>query len=401
MCIIDGLCVFLFSMKNQWISFSITRSFCFALLASALLLSCTKDPNYPTYNGQSRCQNGVQDPDEFGVDCGGSCLNPCNNTRYLEGEIFRRVSLDIRYEYIVTGPLVIRDGGSLELPAGTQLRVRAGVGAYIAVTQGGDLFAWGTPTQPVRISSIAPNPQAGDWGGIIICGLAPLEDQSTKRSPLGDYFYGGNRSNDTSGYLRYLKIEHAGATQEDGTVFNGISFYGVGAYTQVDHVWVDGAAQHGIGIDGGNLTLEHILVSNSGGNGIDLLSNWQGHAENLHLANNALSGLRISDVEDASTYTSSFILNTLAVIENGTSGIDLHLSQTQAQLAQLYIKGHPLGLRFNEALEDDGLLNSVYFTENDLLSNRPDFNAQHQNAAEPPFEIPNGFPSWVNGWNSL
>ena len=186
------------------------RSFCFALLAAALVLSCTKDPNYPTYSGQSRCQNGVQDPDEFGVDCGGSCLNPCNNTRYLEGRDFPsgvfRHSIRI---YCNRTAGYSRWG--LELPAGTQLRVRAGVGAYIAVTQGGDLFAWGTPTQPVRISSIAPNPQAGDWGGIIICGLAPLEDQSTKRSPLGDYFYGGNRSNDTSGYLRYLKIEHAGS----------------------------------------------------------------------------------------------------------------------------------------------------------------------------------------------
>ena len=401
MCIIAGLYVFLFLMKYHQITFLFTQHLFLALLAISLMVSCTKDPNYPAYTGLSRCENGVQDPDEYGVDCGGSCLNPCENTRYLEGEIFRRISLDIRYTYIVTGPLIIRDGGSLELPAGTQLGVRPGVGAYIAVTQGGNLFAWGTATQPVRISSIAPNPQPGDWGGVIICGLAPLEDLSTKRSPLGDYFYGGNRSNDSSGYLRYLKIEQAGATQEDGTLFNALSFYGVGAYTQVDHVWVDGAAQHGIGVDGGTLTLEHILVSNSSGNGIDILSNWQGRAENLHLVNNALSGLRLSDVEETIAYTSSFTLNTLAVIENGTTGIDLSLSETQAQLSQLYIKGHPLGLHLSDELENLGLLNSVYFVENDLLSNHPTFNAQHQNAAEPPFEIPNGFPSWVNGWNSL
>ena len=401
MCIIAGLYVLLFLMKYHQITFVFAQHLSLALLAISLMVACTKDPNYPAYAGLSRCENGVQDPDEYGVDCGGSCRNSCENTRYLEGEIFRRISLDIRYNYIVTGPLIIRDGGSLELPAGTQLGVRPGVGAYIAVTQGGNLFVWGTSSQPVSISSIAPNPQPGDWGGVIICGLAPLEDQSTKRSPLGDYFYGGNRTNDTSGYLRYLKIEHAGDTQEDGKHFNGLSLYGVGAYTQIDYVWIDGVAHNGIGVDGGNVALEHILVRNGGGNGIDLLSNWQGYADDLHLANNALSGLRISDVEETVAYTSSFTLSNVAVLDNSSTGLDLRLMQTEAQLSQFYVKGHPLGLHLDENSATNGLINSFYFIDNDVLSNSPAFNAVHQNIVTPPFDLPNGLPSWVSGWNTL
>lgn len=401
MCIIAGLYVLLFLMKYHQITFVFAQHLSLALLAISLMVACTKDPNYPAYAGLSRCENGVQDPDEYGVDCGGSCRNSCENTRYLEGEIFRRISLDIRYNYIVTGPLIIRDGGSLELPAGTQLGVRPGVGAYIAVTQGGNLFVWGTSSQPVSISSIAPNPQPGDWGGVIICGLAPLEDQSTKRSPLGDYFYGGNRTNDTSGYLRYLKIEHAGDTQEDGKHFNGLSLYGVGAYTQIDYVWIDGVAHNGIGVDGGNVALEHILVRNGGGNGIDLLSNWQGYADDLHLANNALSGLRISDVEETVAYTSSFTLSNVAVLDNSSTGLDLRLMQTEAQLSQFYVKGHPLGLHLDENSATNGLINSFYFIDNDVLSNSPAFNAVHQNTVTPPFDLPNGLPSWVSGWNAL
>ena len=83
------------------------------LLWSAFLLDClvrelSKRPNLSSIFRPSRCENGIQDPDEYGVDCGGAC-NPCENTRYLEGEIFRRLSLDRRYTYILTGPLVIRD----------------------------------------------------------------------------------------------------------------------------------------------------------------------------------------------------------------------------------------------------------------------------------------------------
>ena len=124
-------------MNTKWTPHYFGQLFCLIVL----FVSCQKDPTYPAFSGQSRCENGIQDPDEYGVDCGGAC-NPCENTRYLEGEIFRRLSLDRRYTYILTGPLVIRDQGSLELPAGTVLRVRAGVGAYIAVVQG-EVYSYG------------------------------------------------------------------------------------------------------------------------------------------------------------------------------------------------------------------------------------------------------------------
>ena len=390
-------------MKHLKISLPIVRFSCFLLFLTTALIGCKKEPNYPAFTVQSRCANGIQDPDEYGVDCGGPCLNSCENTRYLEGEIFRRMSLDIRYNYILTGPLVIRDGGSLELPSGTQLRVRAGVGAYIAVTQGGSLFAWGTQDQPITISSIAPNPQAGDWGGVIICGLAPLEDNSTKRSPLGDYFYGGNLPNDTSGYLRYLKIEHAGAEQEEADQFNALSLYGVGRYTQIDHVWVDGAAHHGIGIDGGTVPLEHVVVSQSGENGMDIRSNWQGQGEAWHLRDNESIGLRIDDVETTTNYTSSFTINTLALIDNVSKGVELNLEQTQASFSNIYIQGSPLGMSFNpQELPESGLqLNAVFLTGNAVLSNSPSFNAQHQNTAQPPFANPSGTPAWLSAWNSF
>ena len=163
-----------------------------------------------------------------------------------------------------------------------------------------------------------------------MCGLAPLEDSSVKRSPLGDYFYGGDLPNDTSGYLNYLKIEHAGTAQDDENIFNALSLYGVGRFTQINHLWIDGAAHNGIGIDGGNVPLDDLLVTRSGGNGIDLLSNWKGQGHRWQLADNAFSGLRITDI-DAASYTSSFTLNTLSLLNNTTVGLELQLEQSQAR----------------------------------------------------------------------
>ena len=387
------LCIFIL-MNTKWTPHYFGQLFCLIVL----FVSCQKDPTYPAFSGQSRCENGIQDPDEYGVDCGGAC-NPCENTRYLEGEIFRRLSLDRRYTYILTGPLVIRDQGSLELPAGTDLRVRAGVGAYIAVVQGGSLFVWGTRNDPVTISSVSPTPQTGDWGGIIMCGLAPLEDSSVKRSPLGDYFYGGDLPNDTSGYLNYLKIEHAGTAQDDENIFNALSLYGVGRFTQINHLWIDGAAHNGIGIDGGNVPLDDLLVTRSGGNGIDLLSNWKGQGHRWQLTDNTFSGLRITDI-DAASYTSSFTLNTLSLLNNTTVGLELQLEQSQARLSNLYIQGSPLGIALNpHNLHTNGLrLENVYLSSNNAFSNSASFNAQHQNQVTLPFENPTALPEWTNAW---
>jgi hypothetical protein len=50
----------------------------------------------------------------------------------LEGELFAKLKLDIRFEYLVTGPFLIRDGAILEVPADIKIKVKENVGAYIA-----------------------------------------------------------------------------------------------------------------------------------------------------------------------------------------------------------------------------------------------------------------------------
>jgi len=49
--------------------------------------------------------------------------------RYLKGEIFDRMYLEKRFDYVLTGPLIERDQAFLEFPAGTHLKVQTDVGA--------------------------------------------------------------------------------------------------------------------------------------------------------------------------------------------------------------------------------------------------------------------------------
>ncbi|MEI9809947.1 MAG: hypothetical protein WDO16_19930 [Bacteroidota bacterium] len=46
--------------------------------------------------------------------------------------------------------------------------------AALIITRGSKLIAQGTPTEPIIFTSAAPNPQSGDWGGIVLCGKASI-----------------------------------------------------------------------------------------------------------------------------------------------------------------------------------------------------------------------------------
>ena len=80
----------------------------FFLVFFSFFVRCSNRLGYRTVQGSARCENGVQDPDEYGVDWDGAS-NSCPDLRTLEGEIFRRYPLDARFNYLITGPLIIRD----------------------------------------------------------------------------------------------------------------------------------------------------------------------------------------------------------------------------------------------------------------------------------------------------
>lgn len=372
----------------------------FFIVFLTCLIGCQQKTDYTYITGEGRCANGKQDPDEFGVDCGGACSRDCLDVRYLEGEIFGRLSLDTRYDYILTGPLIIRDQASLEFPPGTHLKVQAGVGAYIAVVQGGLMFSWGTATNPVTISSNAPAPSAGDWGGIIICGQAPLEGEERKFTPIGNYYYGGNNPNDGSGYLRYLKIEHAGQAFDDQNEFSGLTYYGAGRLTQIDHVWIDNVLHDGIEIKGGNIHLKDVVVTRAQEDALKLSTNWGGKAENLFLHHSGNNGIHIQDPILASSISSSFTLSNLSIVDASAAGVEISAQLSLANFDRFLLSDTPIGFAFSTTYTDAFTFHwDIIFMQNvPAVSNDTLFNDQFSGSAVLPFANANQLPSWLNNW---
>lgn len=375
---------------------------CFLIVFLGILLGCQEKVEYTYITGEGRCANGKQDPDEFGVDCGGACSRACENLRYLEGEIFGRLSLDTRYDYVLTGPLIVRDKASLEFPAGTHLKVQAGVGAYIAVVQGGSIFSWGKPDSPVTISSNAPTPSAGDWGGIILCGQAPLESAERKFTPIGNYYYGGSNPNDGSGSLRYLKIEHAGAAYNEQFNFSALSIYGIGRFTPLHHVWIDNVLYNGIEITGGNIDVDNLVVTRAQQNALTITSNWGGQAEQLFLHQSGNNGIQVHDPALASSISSSFTLSKVSILEASAAAIGISSRLSSAGFDRFLLSNTPLGFDFSASFSgafpfqwDNMLLQNVT-----AVSNDPAFNTQFNGIAVLPFENANQLPAWLNSWDN-
>ena len=166
------------------------------IIPSIFIISCSgNDINVVSI---ITCDDGVQNGDETGIDCGGSCANVCPPANAIFGEVVSILNLRSDIVYTLTGPLLIRDGGQLIIEAGTVIKVQSGINAYIAIAQGGKFFAYGREDNPIVITSNAENPAPGDWGGIVICGKAPINSGEVGRSDLLDLFYGGS---DTTDYL--------------------------------------------------------------------------------------------------------------------------------------------------------------------------------------------------------
>src|SRR6056300_524461 len=243
-------------------------------------------------------------------------------TENIQGEITTDISLDASIEYYLSGSLVIKDGGSLTIPAGTIIKATGGTSSYIAVAQGGQIFVNGTADAPVIMTSSASTPAAGDWGGLVLCGKAPTNVGATATSEVADLTYGGTDANDSSGVLKYLRVEYTGATFNSSKEFNGVSFFGVGAGTTVDYVQSYEGGDDGLEFFGGTVNPTHLVSVNSGDDSIDFADGWSGNGSYWYILGGAKAGIEGSNNGDngAVTPMTTTTLSNITVVGPVTEG---------------------------------------------------------------------------------
>ncbi|WP_369752667.1 hypothetical protein AB3G34_12990 [Flavobacterium sp. WC2409] len=196
------------------------------------------------------------------------------------------VTLDATKTYKLTGKIQVNSGATLIIPAGTVIEGTGGTSAYIAIAQGGKLNVNGTAAKPVVMTSGLTTKKAGDWGGLVICGKAPINrvtgGTSTAQSEVADLSYGGTVSNDNSGSIKYLRIEYAGAAFNSEKEFNGLSLFGVGSGTTIDYVEFFQGADDGVEFFGGTVNTSNLISIGNEDDQFDWTEGWSGTNTNWY-----------------------------------------------------------------------------------------------------------------------
>lgn len=177
----------------------------------------------------------------------------------------------------------VRDGAVLFIEPGTVIKGLAD--SALIVTPGSKISAAGTPSLPIVFTSAQPVGQrtSGSWGGLLLLGDAPVNQANAQFEALPtndvDGIYGGNDVEDSSGVLRYVRIEFAGFAYADGREFNGLTLAGVGRGTTLDHIQVHRSSDDGIEMFGGTADMHHILLSQNEDDGFDTDLGYNGRVQ--------------------------------------------------------------------------------------------------------------------------
>ncbi len=203
----------------------------------------------------------------------------------LSGTITEDLKLTKDKKYLLRGGVFIGSGEgenvTLAIEPGTVIYGESSTKGMLVISRGSKIMAEGTATEPIVFTSDKPvgSRSRGDWGGLIINGKAPLNKGEEAYGEGGTGYYGGNNPNDSSGVLKYVRVEFAGREISPDNELNGIAFQGVGSGTIVDYIQVHMNADDGIEMFGGTVNIKHAVITGVADDCFDWTDGWQGKAQ--------------------------------------------------------------------------------------------------------------------------
>ena len=189
-------------------------------------------------------------------------------------------TLSADYAYLLKGAVFVEDGATLTIEPGVEIFGEQASNGTLIIAKGSKIIADGTAGAPIVMSSDAPigSRARGQWGGLIINGNAPTNQGETFGE--GDTgAFGGNNPADSSGTLRYLRIEYAGIEFSPDNELNGIAFQGVGSGTVAEYIQVHMNQDDGIEFFGGTVNLKYAVVTGARDDSFDWTDGWTGKGQ--------------------------------------------------------------------------------------------------------------------------
>lgn len=227
--------------------------------------------------------------------------------------------------------------GVLNVAPGT--RVEGTEAGALFISRNGQIFADGTPTQPVVFSCVAnqPNAPAGQarypqcWGGVFIAGNAVVNEQDTGlasgapvipgRNPVGGenqregeggaVNFGGGNDADNSGTLRFARFEYGGKQVATNNELNNLTIGACGTGTILEHIQVHGGSDDGLEIFGGRCDVKYLYATANDDDQFDYSFGYDGRVQFVIIQMKSIGtaggdrGFEVDNTETAATYNNA------------------------------------------------------------------------------------------------
>ena len=293
----------------------------------------------------------------------------------LEGNLTSQ-TLDASQSYLLKGQVFIKDGITVNIPAGTIIKGDKATKATLVVERGGVLNCNGTAQAPVVMTSSqgVGERDRGDWGGLVILGKAFSNQPNPAIEGISPavFFGAENRANDTdnSGTYKYLRVEYAGIELTPNNETNSITMGGVGSGTTMEYLQTSYGGDDNFEWFGGAVDGKYFVSLSAWDDSFDGDYGWSGKIQfalavrNPFYADQSQSnGFEIDNGPNdndtgAGTYTTATFSNVTvygprdrvgrSISANNVHGMDLR-RRVAVSIFNSVITGFPTGLRFNQA----------------------------------------------------
>jgi len=317
---------------------------------------------------------------------------PGNQIVELTGDLSTQ-TLRANTKYLLKNQVFVRDGQTLTIEPGTVILGDKRTRGVLVIDKGGKLEANGTVDKPIVFTSNQPEGirDKGDWGGIVMLGRAntnqnnPAIEGVTPEVNFGTTNSTAN-DNESSGTLRYVRIEFGGIELTQNNETNSLTMGGVGRGTEMEYIQVSFGGDDGFEWFGGTVNGKYLISTQmwdddfdvdfgySGNVQFGIAVRYPGYADQSQ--SNGFecdNGPNDNDVQPYTTGTFSNI-TVIGPIKEGRSvsngnfahAIDLR-RRTAVSIVNSVFAGFPRGIRMNQASVYDNYTNNVGVLTNNVL----------------------------------
>jgi hypothetical protein len=227
-----------------------------ASIATSCKKGCT-DPLATNYDPKAKKESKKDDK---------KCIYPAENLLVeLTGDVETQ-TLTADKKYLIKGQVFVRSGKVLTIEPGTIIFGDKKTKGVLVIDKGGKLEAEGTVTSPIVFTSNQEigERDRGDWGGLVILGNANVNQNSPAIegiTPEVNFGTTNSTANDgeSSGTLKYVRVEFAGIELTTNNETNSITMGGVGRGTVMENVMVSFGGDDGFEWFGGTVNGKNLI----------------------------------------------------------------------------------------------------------------------------------------------